>query len=69
MLARSGKTIQAVSMQQFIQYFWGTIVRPRATFDALAAERTVRWAVILACLLVMEVWGHMEYHVAWGQSH
>ena len=53
-------------MRQLIRYFWGTIVRPRATFEALVAERTVRWAVMLACLPVLQVWGNMALHAAFG---
>lgn len=53
-------------MRQFIKYFWGTIVHPRATFDALAAENTIRWAMILACLPVLQVWGNMALHAAFG---
>jgi len=49
-------------MRQLIRYFWGTIVHPYATFEALAAERTVRWAVMLACLPVLQVWGNMALH-------
>jgi len=41
-------------------------VRPGVTFDALAAERTVRWAVMLACLPVLQVWGNMALHAALG---
>ena len=53
-------------MRQLIRYFWGTIVRPCATFEALAGERTVRWAVMLACLPVLQVWGNMALHAAFG---
>ena len=53
-------------MRQLIRYFWGTIVRPGATFDALATERSVRWAVMLACLPVLQVWGNMALHAAFG---
>lgn len=53
-------------MRQLIRYFWGTIIRPRTTFEMLAAERTVRWAVMLACLPVLQVWGNMALHAALG---
>jgi len=53
-------------MRQLVRYFWGTIVRPRTTFEALAAERTVRWAVMLVCLPVLQVWGNMALHAAFG---
>ena len=53
-------------MKQFIRYFWGMIVRPRVTFDALAAERTVRWAVLAACLPILQVWGNVALHKMFG---
>ncbi len=53
-------------MRRFIRFFWGTIKHPGPTFEALAAERTVRWAVMLACLPVLQVWGNMALHVILG---
>jgi hypothetical protein len=53
-------------VKHFIRYFWGTIVHPRATFDALAAERTVHWAVVVACLPVLQVWVNMTLHRVFG---
>lgn len=53
-------------MQQFVRYFWGTIARPRATFEALAAERTVRWAVVLAAASLLQGWGNIALHAALG---
>jgi hypothetical protein len=53
-------------MRQLSRYFWDTIVRPRTNFDALAAERTVRWAVAAACLPVLQIWGNVTLHAAFG---
>lgn len=53
-------------MKPFIAYFWGVIVHPRATFDALAAERTVRWGIPAAFLGTFQVWGNMALHAVFG---
>ena len=53
-------------MKPFIRFFVHTISRPRANFDALASERTVRWAVIAAALPVLQVWGNVALHTAFG---
>jgi hypothetical protein len=55
-------------MRQFIRYFWGTIARPRTTFDALAEEHTVRWGIAASFLGVFQVWGNMALHAAFGQD-
>jgi hypothetical protein len=53
-------------MRQFIHYFWGTIRRPGPTFEALAAQGTVRWALIAASLGTLQVWGNMALHALFG---
>ncbi|MEW6403522.1 MAG: YIP1 family protein [Chloroflexota bacterium] len=53
-------------MKQFIRHFWGTIVRPQVTFEALAVQRTVRWAVVASCLPVLQVWGNVALHAVFG---
>ena len=53
-------------MKQFIRYFWNTIVHPGTNFDALAAERTVRWAIVVAALPVLQVWGNVALHRMFG---
>lgn len=53
-------------MRTLLAYFWGVIVHPGKTFEALATERSVRWAVILACLPVLQVWGNMVLHQLFG---
>ncbi len=65
MLANTS-SIQTVSPRRFIQYFWGVIVHPRATFEALAAEHTISWAITIAGLLVLQVWGNMLLHAVFG---
>lgn len=42
------------------------VVRPARTIDALAAEPRLRWAVIVACLPVLQGWGNMLLHAAFG---
>lgn len=53
-------------MRKFIRYFFGTIAHPGAAFDALAAEHSLRWAAAAACLPVLQVWGNMAIHAAFG---
>ena len=54
------------SLKQLLHYFWGTIVHPRVTFDALASQRTLRWALMLATLPILQVWGNIALHSAFG---
>jgi len=54
------------SVRQLFRYFRGTVVRPSTTFEALASERSVRWAVMLTCLPVLQVWGNIALHAAFG---
>jgi hypothetical protein len=53
-------------MRQFIHHFWGTIRRPGPTFETLAAQDTVRWALIAASLWTLQVWGNMALHALFG---
>jgi hypothetical protein len=53
-------------MRQFVRYWWGTIARPGATFEALAAERTPRWAILLAAVSLLQGWGNIVLHAAFG---
>lgn len=53
---------------RFLRYFWGVIIRPRATFDALAAEGSVRWGVIAGFLGTFEVLGNMAIFALFGQD-
>ena len=53
-------------MRAFIRYFWHTIAHPRSTFDALAAERSIRWAIAAAALPVLQVWGNVALHALFG---
>ena len=41
-------------------------MRPRPTLDALAAERSVRLALLLTCLPLFQVWANMLLHAALG---
>lgn len=54
------------TVRPFFRYFWGVIAHPRMTFDALAKEPSVRWAVGLACLPVAQIWGNILLHQALG---
>ena len=53
-------------MRQFARYFWGMVVRPRGTLDALAAQSSVRWGLAAASLGVLQVWGNMALHALFG---
>ncbi len=53
-------------MRQFLRYLWGALTRPRATFDALAGQRTVRWGIAAAFLGTLEVWGNIALHGLFG---
>lgn len=53
-------------MRRFLRYAWGIVARPRATIDQLAAERSVGWAVGVAALGVLQVWGNMALFAAFG---
>jgi len=68
-VASAGRPVPAGGARQFAHYFVGTVLRPRATFDALKREASVRWAVVLAGLLVIEVWLHMLLHAALGMDY
>ncbi len=49
-------------MRQVVRYFWGAMGRPGPTFEALAAQSTVRWALIAASLGPLQVWANMALH-------
>jgi hypothetical protein len=53
-------------MRQLVRYYWGTIARPRETFEALAAEPTPRWAILLAGVSLLQGWGNIALHAALG---
>lgn len=53
-------------MRRFLHVFWGTIVRPGPTFRQLAAEGTVRWAVVLAGVSLLQGWGNIVLHEVVG---
>jgi hypothetical protein len=53
-------------MRQLFRYFWGMIVSPGRTLDALATERSVRWGLAAASLGVLQVWGNMALHAVAG---
>ena len=50
----------------FLSLFWGTIVRPGPTFEKLAAERSVRWAIVLSAVSLLQGWGNIALHEALG---
>ncbi len=53
-------------MGQFFRYFWGMVVHPRGTLDALAAQRSVRWGLVAVSLGILQVWGNMALHALFG---
>ncbi|MBN1428496.1 MAG: hypothetical protein JXB07_08925 [Anaerolineae bacterium] len=50
----------------FLSYFWGVIVCPQTTFDKLAAQPTICWAVMAAALGPLQVWGNILLFSAFG---
>lgn len=65
--ARHGAGREAF-VRRFLQYAWGMIAHPGATIPALAAEHSIRWAVALEALSVLQVWGNMLLFAAFGYS-
>jgi hypothetical protein len=53
-------------MKQFLRYCWGIFTHPRTTFDALAAEKSVRWGFAAAFLGTFEVWGNIALNAIFG---
>ncbi len=53
-------------MRPFLDLFWGTISHPVSNAVRLSQEHTVRWAVMAACLPVLQVWGNVALHAAFG---
>jgi Yip1 domain len=51
---------------QVLAYAWGMLAHPRATMDALAAEHSVRLAIVLASLGVLEAWVNNLLFAAFG---
>lgn len=54
------------TLRRLVGYFRGTIVRPRDTFDELARQPGIRWAVIVSCLPVLQVWGNILLHTVFS---
>ena len=52
--------------RKFFSYFWGMVVHPKATIDALATEPSVGWALAAAGLGVLQVWGNISLHTLFG---
>lgn len=40
-------------LRNFFSYFWGMIIRPRATLDELARESSIRFAVLLVIVSLL----------------
>lgn len=43
-------------MKQFFGYFWGVIVHPRATFDELARQSSIRPAIMITVFILLAGW-------------
>ncbi len=54
------------SARRLAGYVWGVFVRPSSTFNQLAAEGTVRWAIAVTALGVLLGWGNMLLFAAFG---
>jgi len=50
------------------RYIGGMVVRPRATLNRLAAEPTIRWAVLFECLGLLIGWGNVALFALAGQD-
>jgi len=48
MWSREWTYLEISMIKAFLHYFWGIIFRPRGTLDELAAQSSVRWAVMAA---------------------
>jgi hypothetical protein len=55
-----------MQMRRFLHYIAGIFVHPVSTIDALAAEQSVRFGVLVAVLGVVQVWGNMALFAAFG---
>ncbi len=63
----TGTTLPSRSTaRQFLSYAWGIVANPIATIDVLAGERSLRWAVLVVSLDVVQVWGNMLLFAAFG---
>ncbi|HEX2911751.1 MAG TPA: YIP1 family protein [Chloroflexia bacterium] len=58
----------AGTFRRFFHFFGGMIVRPGTTVEELAQERTIHWALLAACLPILQVWGNILLHAAFGQD-
>jgi hypothetical protein len=63
-----GDTMRPRPIHRFLRYLWGIIAHPIATIDALAADRSIGWAVAVAALGVVQVWGNMLLFAAFGYN-
>lgn len=68
MVLSSPALTEGFSACRFRRYAWGVVARPRRTFDALAAERSVGYAVLIAALGVFQVWGNMAIFALFGHN-
>lgn len=53
-------------IREFPGYFWGTITRPRATFDRLAGQTSVRPAAALMVFGLLVGWLNLLLFIAFG---
>ncbi len=52
--------------RRLVGYAWDVIVRPPSAIDAISQETSVRWAVAIAAVGTLEVWGNMLLFGAFG---
>ncbi len=65
-MAGSAGTRGASFVRQLVRYAWDVVVRPRSAFGAIAQETSVRWAVAIAAVGPLEVWGNVLLFKAFG---
>jgi len=61
-------SVEKAGLRPLWRYIGGMVVRPRATLDRLAAESTIRWAVLLQALGLLIGWGNVALFALAGQD-
>ena len=55
-------------LREFFSYFWGTLIRPRATFDDLARQSSIRPAVTLVVFGLLLGWLNLLLTIVFGSD-
>jgi hypothetical protein len=62
----SGAAGRLEGMRRLPRYLWGVVARPRATFDELAGQSSIRPAVALVVPALLQGWLNMLLFAAFG---